>query len=335
MQKSPHAKTRILCFLASATLLGTSVFMTGQTYALETVGTPVAVAAASGQNAEDNLVAAIYSVHSQIPEIDIYINLDDATEHLYGSTSAMEVSPSGNIEIGAGPSGQWTNLVDRIVKSGIILEDDVKNKTYDELIAIAKQAPAYGVDNEFKTVVDAAEGEYQSGIDMLREYLPQADQSLTDLDTKTGVELLAIYNNLPAVKDKKYQDLMTGLGRAAAVNAAYAEGSISRNIVDKVAGEVYNELVAAAKVIDPNFEVKAPVIDDPSTESSEAKQPSGDSSSGNKSVPGAPKAGNVNSKETSAENIGIAVAYLVGFVVVIGVAINVRRYLFSPLKRRK
>ncbi len=331
MQKSPQTKNKIICLLASTAMLGANVFAVGQTYALET---PVAIVAESKENEKKLLDAAIQSAKTQFPDLELYITLGELTDNLSGHTSSMGVQPDGTISVGISPTQGYEELLAQATRVGIS-SDTLKDKTYSEVIALAENFSAYGTDTAFKAVVDSAKADYQALLGDLQTDLLRADQSLTGLDTKTEAELLSIYNNLPVVKDGKYRDIITSIEKAEAIDKAYGEGSVSREVLDRVASETYNELVDAAKIIKPDFEVKIPVIDNPDTESPDTTQPSGGSSAGTSSVPSAPNAGNVNSEETSAQGVKTAVTYIVVAVAVMGIAVNLRRYLFSPLKRRK
>lgn len=329
MKNTPITK---ISLFALATALGFSILTTNLSYAA--TGQAVDAQTASSiedYNKSDLLQAAISSAFEQTPDLVIYYDMYNDVQNVTGMQSSTGVAADGTIGKGAGPSRAHNALIEQLGRvenwpehpqGGYQMPEDYEQKSYGELIATAKANPAYGTDAEFKAAVDLAATEHDMGVNSLRVNLLRADPTLTDLDTKTDAELLAIYENLPAVKNRTYDDMIEDIEIAYSIVRAYEDGSVDKDILAKLAVETYKDFITSIKTINPDFKVDL---------SNVPKLPTNQSSA----TPTAPNSGDTKDSELSATITAIAVTSVVAASSILGIAVVAKRYLFSPLKRRK
>lgn len=152
----------------------------------------------------------------------------------------------------------------------------------------------------------------------LRTYLPVVDSTLTGLDTKTGDELLALYDALPIVKDGSYKPLISAANFAGGLVLACEANPANCNSDE--ATNAYATLVSEATKLNKDFTVNLSGLT-PLPEASAA-------------APTAPNTGSL-SEELSSTLVQVALGLVAGIAGVSGAVYTAKRYLFSPLKRRK
>ncbi len=332
-----------LAFAASATTTNS------QTYASDAAQSATyqsAIDSIADYNKVDALSAAIAATQKQIPEAIIYWDMKYAVDEIKGHTcGTMDLRGAWNIGCGASVS---RNLLYRLALADGAIDEanfDIgsefpapyKDYTMRETITLLKGKSVYNDDAELKKFVDAAEAMYNRGVDTLRADLKKVDPSLTDLDSKNGDQLIETYQNLPAVKAGTYTDFVEAYSRAYSFDnyVKYLGGEEAARAefvnLDEDATKLYGNLVAEAVKIKPDFTVDLSGVkrlnqEDASQISAELPQ---------SSAPGAPDTGGLGSENGSANIVtvaflGIAVTASVGGIIYVA-----KRYLFSPLKRRK
>lgn len=329
MKNTPITK---ISLFALVTTLGFSILTTDLSYAVTDQAADTQTASSiEDYNKSDLLQAAISSAFEQTPDLVVYYDMYNDVQNVTGMQSSTGVATDGTISKGAGPSRAHNALIEQLGRvenwpehpqGGYQIPEDYKQKSYGELIATAKANPAYGADAEFKAAVDLAAAEHDMGVNSLRVNLLRADPTLTDLDTKTDAELLAIYENLPAVKNHTYDGMIEDIEIAYSIVRAYEDGSVDKDILAKLAIETYKDFIASIKTINPNFKVDL---------SNVPKLPANQSST----TPTAPNSGDIKDSELSATITAIAITSVVAASSILGIVVVAKRYLFSPLKRHK
>lgn len=276
-------------------------------------------------NKVDAVRAAVTAVEEQIPDFAAYYDMSFAPSEISGNTCG------GNWRLpffgGCGMStresliynishfnGSFTGSIDDWFADDNLDLTTYDNKDLGEIVAIAKALPEYNTDAEFQIIVDDAEETYERGLASLRNNLPLVDPSLTNLETKTSSELVALYENLPIVKSDKYTELIWKY-RYALVMLEVDKYNPEYNYEEM--DRAYAELVAAAAAVDPTFKV---VLVAPNE---------------TKPTPSAPDTGTNQDGETSATIVAVAVVGIASIAAISGATLIAKGYLFSPLKRRK
>lgn len=283
-----------------------------------------AVTSIENYNKGEALQVAISAVDSQIPNFTAYYDMSFAPAEINGRVcNNLDVRyPKGGIGCGWGPKESL--VFDLGTADGSITKPDTEydpsvdkpshlaNKSFIELISLAKTTPAYTNDNEFKQFVDECETAYNRGVNSLRTNLPKVDPALTNIDAKTSTELLAIYESLPIVKNQTYDELIHNYSYAYMLSYFISNGE---TIMDEELVETYGKLVAAAKAINPDFTV--------------------DLSALMTSAPAAPDTGATDAEQLSATIVKVAVFGIAALAAGVGIVVVAKRYLFSPLKRHQ
>ncbi len=309
-----------------ADVLATEMTLGGPVYdtALESVGSYNKIGA---------LRAAIKAVDEQLPEVVTYWDMSFGANEVQGKVCGG-FDHRGASGIGcAGDLKNWLTF-DLAVADGVIQDTAVEpdtpipseyaGKTFHEILALAKNNSAYGTNSEFKQRVDDAEIAYQRGVESLRAGIALIDPTQTGLDTKNGDELLSIYENLPAVKAGTYQGIVEAYNGARAwIMSAenMGEEKLLEDYGEAQPSESYARLVATATTLDPNFTVDLSNV----TKISGTPQ----------NIPIAPDTGDNDREELSATMVAAAVIGVASIATVAGGIFTAKRFLFSPLKKRK
>lgn len=273
-------------------------------------------------NKGDALQAAISAVDNQIPNFTAYYDMSFAPAEINGKVcNNLDVRyPLGGIGCGWGPKAGLVFYLG--TADGSITKPDTEynpsidepghlaNKSFSELISLAKASSAYTNDAEFKQFVDECEAAYNRGVKSLRTNLPKVDPTLINMDTKSSTELLAIYESLPIVKNRTYDELIDNYSYAYMLSHFI---SIGETIGDEELIETYGKLVVAAKAINPDFTVDLSSL---------------------ATTPTAPDTGATDAEQFSATIVKVAVFGIATLTAGMGIAVVAKRYLFSPLKRR-
>lgn len=298
----------------------------GVTFAYNEAFYNEAISSIENYNKGEALSAAISAVDAQIPNFAEYYDMSFAPNEINGKIcNNLDIRyPKGGIGCGWDPK---TSLIFQLgTAEGYITKADTEydpetdtpsqlaNKSFVELISLAKTSSAYTNDAEFKQFVDECETGYNRGVNSLRTNLPKVDATLTNLDTKTGAELLALYENLPAVKAGTYDELFASYNHAFVLKAAFEQEPDAIGLADQLA-DTYGALVANAKVINSNFVV--------------------DLSALASTAPTAPDTGTSKDEELSVTIAKVALTSIGILAAGTGAAVVAKRYIFSPLKRRK
>lgn len=195
-----------------------------------------------------------------------------------------------------------------------------REKTFEQLIEMAKSDEKY---EDLREIVEKCEEIYERGVAALRRGLAVVDPELEDLDGKTGDELLEIYNKLDRTM---YPEEELGTFKIAYQNA-YVMLRLTENGVYEFPEDdfvwAYGDLVAATKRLDPEFEVDLTGVAllEPEQEGSD--------------VPTAPNTGKEGWEEVSVVVVKVAVFGLAVIVAGIGGVVIAKRFMFSPLKRKR
>lgn len=277
-------------------------------------------------NKLDALKLAIAAVNEQLPEgvayWDMWFGSVEVTGHACGTADYRNIYGAG---CPGGGVWAWVALevavAEGLVDASVLESDNAlkeipaqyEDKTLRELLNIGEANAKYKTDAEFKKVLDNAETMYVRGVASLRKGLAIVNPDLKGLADMSGDELVAAYENLPEVKEDKYKLFREFYSYALMVVDRYNEMS-------EKAVAAYADLVAAAKVFDPMFAV------DLSGLAVKEEAPA---------LPKTPNTGETGRGEGSAEIVKVAIAGVVVAVAGTGAVLTAKRYLFSPLKRRK
>lgn len=316
------------------TTLAAAVFATGFCIAQPSAyaETNPNLAAVEQYNIFEVIPAGIEAVNEQIPNFTAYRDMsfgsmeirsgDPCGADAHGSLGFSNVGCLGNpyedlIYTLGKAEGYITSTRDDYIASDREIPAAYKDKTFGELIAYGKTLPAYTTDAELKAVVDSDQEIYNRGVKSLRTYLPIVDPTLTDLDAKTGDELLALYDTLPVVKDKSYEPLIDAVNFAGSLVIACDYNPA--NCDSGEATKAYAALISAATLLDADFTVNLSGLTPlPRTAA----------------APAAPNTGSLGAELPSVA-IQVALGVIAGLAGISGAIYTAKRYLFSPLKRRK
>lgn len=302
------------------------------------------------ENLIDALKVAVASVEQHFPKFDAL------KEVPYAITMVEAGNPCGDMlapetnpwNMFCGPWGMKSILAQNLANIDstdleVVTKDPAYqtmiSKTFKELIDLGKADSKYASDNDFHTLVDTAEQNYNVGMTLLRQALLYFNSS-ANVDSMTAAELIAAIQALPeyntyslknpadddpeAETGKYYNGLYWSYADTKAT-IAYYKGTSD----DYDAGEfgVYNEetiryirLMIAAKSVDPNFQV---VLAGLPTDAAPSK-----------TAPAAPNTGSTTA-ERSAMIVSVALGGIAAFAGIVGMFKLCRLYFFSPLKRRK
>lgn len=207
--------------------------------------------------------------------------------------------------------------------------------TMERAITYAKTLPQYASNAEFKATVDAMEVHVQKGAEILRKNLPLLDPSLTedDLKDKTADELVALTAALP--KYPAYRQLWNEYNGASVysnerVIAAYSDTEEDRESFARGQTVAYGRLVLAARQILPIFAVDLSGVEQLPREEVPAELPKASAP-----VESVPDTGVLGNEGESANIVTVALLGVAAVATGAGAIHTAKRYLFSPLKRRR
>lgn len=204
--------------------------------------------------------------------------------------------------------------------------------TMEKAVAYAKTLPQYNSNTEFKAVVDAMDVHIRNGAEILRKNLPLLDSSLTEaeLASKTADELVTLTKALP--KYPAYFQLWGAYNDASIYSndeiiALFQNTEGEREDLAKRQTIAYGRLVLAAKQILPSFAVDLSGVPQlPQQVPAELPKAS---------APAVPDTGLLGGEDGSADIVTVALLGIAVVVGGVGLILTAKRYLFSPLKRRK
>lgn len=286
------------------------------------------------------LRAALKSVDEQIPDWKLW----DETNYALNQANGIYFNPREGF---GGDLGAY-KLINSIAK--VLYGDNATSEqhqqienaikqlapegtvTMEKAIAYAKTLPQYSSDAEFKAAVDELDAYIQGGAEILRRNLPLLDSSLTEdaLKDKTVDELVALTQALP--KYLAYYQLWSSFNGASVYSSdafitAYSENEEDRETLARMQTMGYGRLVLAAKQILPSFTVDLSGVPQLPQEVP-AELPKA-------SAPEVPDTGSLGSEGGSANIVTVAFLGITSMASGVGTIFIAKRYLSSPLKRRK
>jgi len=294
-----------------------------------------AVGSIAKYNKLEALQAAVKSVQEQEP---VAVALWDTS---FGIAEIKGLMPgTGDLRggFGGGFPEIWAHLaIDVALGDGVVTEEDMvkdgweqclllvrekyKDKTFKQLIDLVKANPAkYQAALDY---VDEYEEVYLRGEASLRKYLPIIDHTLGNLDSKTGDELAGIYDNLslPYTEDERQQFIST-YNKALHMTRYYGDYTASNF------EQGYEALVESTKALDPDFEVNLSGVALLEPEDDLPQNPG-------QNLPNLPNTGANQTEEVSATFVTVAVVGLAITTMATGIVVIAKRFLLSPLRRKR
>lgn len=299
-----------------------------------------AVAPITNLDKTQALKAALKSVDQQIPDWQLW------DETIYGMMHAKGITFDPRMGFG-GDLGAY-RLINSIAAAIYgdeataeqiqQIEDAIKQLapegtvTMEKAVAYAKTLPQYSSDPKFKEMVDDLDAYVQAGAAVLRKNLPLLNPTLTEdaLKDKTADELVALTEALP--KFPAYYQLWSEYNTASVYSsdsfvASFSESEEDRETLARMQTVEYGRLVLAAKQILPSFAVDLSGVPQlPQQVPAELPKAS---------APAVPDTGLLGGEDGSANIVTVALLGVAAVVGGAGLVLTAKRYLFSPLKRRK
>ncbi len=285
-------------------------------------------------NKKEALKAGIDAVDAQVKGFDTWKYIPHGINQIEG-TIRLNVPYAWDMIVSTAPELKLDlyAYLNNIELGKVQLTDEqiaaVKATTFKALIDQGLADARYGTDATFKDFVDNCAEAYNQGRTTLEQTIPQLNTAYTEytLKSKTDAELIQIAQALPETKLFESKPSYTGDFKVASLYDVYVysrvmfehgdNGAVAT--IDERYATQYAFLVTAATRIDPEFKVDL----------------SGVTSLVVKEETKAPNSGSLFSDgDNSATIVTVALGAVAGLAGAAGLAYVIKRYLFSPLKRR-
>lgn len=281
-------------------------------------------------NKKEALKAGIDAVDAQVKGFSVWVDIPFGINEvegnliggLFGVTTPWDFEGGGTGSIKMGLYCSLNNIDD----SGCTMDLTI-NDSFKTLIDKAMADSRYGTDQKFKEMVDYDAQVYSYGRTILEQTIPKLNPSYTEyvLKSKTDAELVKIAQELPETvaytKSFKF-NVFEGTNPDWSLYRAYfdARSNSTHETPDETLAKYYAILVTAATRIDPEFKVDLSGVTSLVVKEETTK---------------APNSGSLFSDgDNSATIVTVALGAVAGLAGAAGLAYVIKRYLFSPLKRR-
>lgn len=270
------------------------------------------------------LKAAINAVDEQIPNWNIWKYVPYAMEQVQNGNVCMGAN---RISVGCRKTGVYMpNLIIQNLippENGITMDPGeeywqqpevakLAKMTLPQLLEYARSQSLYTSDDEFRTLIDMTQVEYDEGMNTLRASLTKLSPDASGIEFMSSKQLVAALLDLPEATlygIDSFQQVDDGLySRYANAYSWIYVMSLEDASTD------YANLVVAATKVNPEFSVNladVPVI-----------------------TPSAPNTGSAGSEVTSGILAKVALTTVAVITFVAGALVTAKRYAFSPLKRK-
>lgn len=294
-------------------------------------------------NKKEALKAGIDAVDTQVKEFDTWKYIPNGINQIQGQVRSFMLDTV--VE-----AWDWTGSTGPVLKSqlyallnnididsnGLTTEQAtaVDATTFKALIDQGLADARYNTDThanaEFKSFVDGCASTYNTGRTTLEQTIPKLDATYTEyaLKSKTDAQLIQIAQALPETKLFESKPSYTGDFRLGSLYNVYVYSRMMFEhgdqaevaTIDERYATQYAFLVTAATRIDPEFKVDLSGVTSLVVKEETTK---------------APNSGSLFSDgDNSATIVTVALGAVAGLAGAAGLAYVIKRYLFSPLKRR-
>jgi len=261
---------------------------------------------------------------------DNWINSDDEVAARNQLIAALATKDDGTIDETKQTELQKNNFEDLIK----LAKTDKRYYVFSADIPVLP-AEEFEIAKQFSELTDKCQTLYDTGVATLRKLLPAVGASPTAIQNMNGEALGSLatsvteYNSygfyaadvmttedLEAVESEHAWQLFLSYLNAASVWFANQSKGVSEYNTDSLTN-AYGRLVAVAQSAQPGFAVDLNKATRLST------------------LPTLPNTGSLQDGENSASLVALALGGIVSLVTIAGLGLTAKRFLFSPLKRRK